>query len=336
MPPRLPACCFWLPCPTTTPLLGPCPALRPTCCAADVGRDSHTKYVGALTPLAIGFVVFLAHLLLIPIDGCSINPARSFGSAVVAGVWDNHWVVRVTGGWYRRWRGGGRAQARSPADEATPRAPSPRHHAAPCPTLSPLLSPVVQFWVGPLSGSLLASLSYEYIFKAPPVAQSSSSSGGGGAGGSMSEGGNSGGRGSSGGGGYTGVGPEPSSVFGRDILDGIERSIADGSPHPGAAMHGGGSGAPTAGLDNMRGLSLGDSALVSVGPGGSGGGGSSFPGPAGHGGVVSTSAASARAMRAEAAARGSLASPGGGGGAGGSGTSVEMSPILAATGGGSR
>eukprot|EP00927_Polykrikos_kofoidii_P058971 TRINITY_DN5392_c0_g1_i12.p1 TRINITY_DN5392_c0_g1~~TRINITY_DN5392_c0_g1_i12.p1 ORF type:complete len:315 (-),score=34.04 TRINITY_DN5392_c0_g1_i12:153-1034(-) len=34
--------------------------------------------------LAIGFAVFLAHSVLIPIDGCSINPTRSFGPAVVA------------------------------------------------------------------------------------------------------------------------------------------------------------------------------------------------------------------------------------------------------------
>jgi len=33
--------------------------------------------------LAIGFAVFVAHVLLIPIDGCSLNPARSFGPAVV-------------------------------------------------------------------------------------------------------------------------------------------------------------------------------------------------------------------------------------------------------------
>lgn len=34
--------------------------------------------------LAIGFTVFLAHVLLLPIDGCSINPTRSFGPAVVS------------------------------------------------------------------------------------------------------------------------------------------------------------------------------------------------------------------------------------------------------------
>jgi len=33
--------------------------------------------------IAIGFAVFLAHLVLLPIDGCSINPSRSFGPALV-------------------------------------------------------------------------------------------------------------------------------------------------------------------------------------------------------------------------------------------------------------
>jgi len=39
---------------------------------------------GRNTPIAIGFAVFLAHLLLLPVDGCSINPTRSFGPAVVS------------------------------------------------------------------------------------------------------------------------------------------------------------------------------------------------------------------------------------------------------------
>lgn len=34
--------------------------------------------------LAIGLSVFLAHSVLIPIDGCSINPTRSFGPALIA------------------------------------------------------------------------------------------------------------------------------------------------------------------------------------------------------------------------------------------------------------
>eukprot|EP00928_Gymnodinium_smaydae_P093959 TRINITY_DN7835_c0_g3_i3.p1 TRINITY_DN7835_c0_g3~~TRINITY_DN7835_c0_g3_i3.p1 ORF type:complete len:207 (-),score=41.37 TRINITY_DN7835_c0_g3_i3:325-873(-) len=34
--------------------------------------------------IAIGFAVFLAHIFLLPIDGCSINPTRSFGPAIVS------------------------------------------------------------------------------------------------------------------------------------------------------------------------------------------------------------------------------------------------------------
>jgi MIP family channel proteins len=40
--------------------------------------------VGNFAPLAIGFAVFLGHAVLIPLDACSINPARSFGPAYLA------------------------------------------------------------------------------------------------------------------------------------------------------------------------------------------------------------------------------------------------------------
>ena len=45
-----------------------------------------------LAPLPIGLAVFLAHIVLIPIDGCSINPTRSFGPSVVANSWNEHWI----------------------------------------------------------------------------------------------------------------------------------------------------------------------------------------------------------------------------------------------------
>lgn len=48
-----------------------------------------------MAPLAIGLSVFLAHCVLLPIDGCSINPARSFGPAAVAGFWRNFWVFNA-------------------------------------------------------------------------------------------------------------------------------------------------------------------------------------------------------------------------------------------------
>jgi len=38
---------------------------------------------GTNSSVAIGVSVFLAHLMLLPIDGCSINPTRSFGPAIV-------------------------------------------------------------------------------------------------------------------------------------------------------------------------------------------------------------------------------------------------------------
>ena len=51
-----------------------------------------------LVPLAIGLAVFCAHMIGLPIDGCSINPTRTFASAAAASgvsgcdAWANHWV----------------------------------------------------------------------------------------------------------------------------------------------------------------------------------------------------------------------------------------------------
>ena len=44
-------------------------------------NDKSDKYN---TTLAIGMAVFLAHVIMIPVDGCSINPTRTFGPAFVA------------------------------------------------------------------------------------------------------------------------------------------------------------------------------------------------------------------------------------------------------------
>lgn len=54
-----------------------------------------------LVPLAIGMAVFSAHMIGLPVTGCSINPTRSFASAVAAsGVngctpWNNHWIFWI-------------------------------------------------------------------------------------------------------------------------------------------------------------------------------------------------------------------------------------------------
>ena len=63
--------------------------------AADVGREQKSKYQGALTPLMIGLAVAFAHLCLIPVDGCSLNPARSFGPALAMGAFADQWLFWV-------------------------------------------------------------------------------------------------------------------------------------------------------------------------------------------------------------------------------------------------
>ncbi|MPZ48756.1 MAG: aquaporin [Dehalococcoidia bacterium] len=45
-----------------------------------------------LAPFAIGFAVLVAHIVLVPLTGTGINPARTFGPALVLGRWDDWWV----------------------------------------------------------------------------------------------------------------------------------------------------------------------------------------------------------------------------------------------------
>jgi MIP family channel proteins len=49
-------------------------------------------YPSALNPLVVGYMVVVAHLTSMRLDGTSINPARSFGPAVVQNWWSYHWL----------------------------------------------------------------------------------------------------------------------------------------------------------------------------------------------------------------------------------------------------
>jgi aquaporin PIP len=66
--------------------------------ATDPKRMARDSHVPVLAPLLIGFAVFMAHLATIPVTGTGINPARSFGTAVVYNgqkAWDEHWIFWV-------------------------------------------------------------------------------------------------------------------------------------------------------------------------------------------------------------------------------------------------
>ena len=59
------------------------------------GAAMDKRGVGNVAAIAIGLAVVVDHLIGVPITGASMNPARSFGPALIAGAWDNHWVYWV-------------------------------------------------------------------------------------------------------------------------------------------------------------------------------------------------------------------------------------------------
>ena len=81
-----------------------------------LGTASAAQNVGALGALGVGGYIALAGLWSAPVSGTSMNPARSFGPALVSGDWTAYWVYVVgplTGAaialgcaWILRGRGG--------------------------------------------------------------------------------------------------------------------------------------------------------------------------------------------------------------------------------------
>lgn len=53
---------------------------------------AHKKASAGWAGFAIGGMVFLIHLVGIPLTGASVNPARTFGPALISGFWEFHWM----------------------------------------------------------------------------------------------------------------------------------------------------------------------------------------------------------------------------------------------------
>src|SRR5262245_52391934 len=60
-----------------------------------LGTASAAQNVGAIAALGVGSYIALAGLWAAPVSGVSMNPARSFGPALVSGDWDDYWVYVV-------------------------------------------------------------------------------------------------------------------------------------------------------------------------------------------------------------------------------------------------
>jgi len=52
----------------------------------------HKKASPGLHGFAIGGMIFLIHLIAVPLTGASVNPARTFGPALISGFWEFHWL----------------------------------------------------------------------------------------------------------------------------------------------------------------------------------------------------------------------------------------------------
>lgn len=57
-----------------------------------LGTASRAQNVGAMSALAVGSYIALAGLWAAPLSGASMNPARSFGPALLSGNWTEYWV----------------------------------------------------------------------------------------------------------------------------------------------------------------------------------------------------------------------------------------------------
>ena len=52
----------------------------------------HKKAAPGIHGFSIGGMIFLVHLVGVPLTGASVNPARTFGPALISGFWELHWL----------------------------------------------------------------------------------------------------------------------------------------------------------------------------------------------------------------------------------------------------
>jgi aquaporin Z len=67
-------------------------ALTTTLVSVILGTASSAQNVGTIGALGVGGYIALAGLWAAPVSGTSMNPARSFGPALVAGDWTAYWA----------------------------------------------------------------------------------------------------------------------------------------------------------------------------------------------------------------------------------------------------
>ena len=60
-----------------------------------LGTASGAHNVGTIGALGVGGYIALAGLWAAPVSGVSMNPARSFGPALVSGYWTSYWVYVI-------------------------------------------------------------------------------------------------------------------------------------------------------------------------------------------------------------------------------------------------
>lgn len=58
-------------------------------------QDNKRSDLQGSAPLTIGLAAVVCHLFALPVTKAGLNPARSFGPAVIAASWEHHWVFWV-------------------------------------------------------------------------------------------------------------------------------------------------------------------------------------------------------------------------------------------------